>query len=136
MQHQHNPTTQQQLYHPPYIPLSPYDDAIKIPCDIFTSLLAPGYCVTLHRMQGVSLDCEFTLYEWSKYDTIVGADNVRRLNTDDFMTMRYVALSRSRRLCYINIARDEDHDYSDDVQEEENWIDPDWENEEEEYDEE
>jgi hypothetical protein len=108
----------------------PYDDVIEIPCSEFTGLLAPGFCVTLHRMQGVSLDCEFTLYEWDNYDTVIDSKGNRKLNTEAFMTMRYVALSRWRRLKYINIAKEDEEDFEDDA-EEEDWEDSDWEEEEE-----
>jgi hypothetical protein len=103
----------------------PYDDVIKIPVSEVTRILQPAYCITLHRCQGMSIDRPFTIYEWSKFD--------KNVKEGGFHTFKYVALSRARRLKYINIAKDraDENEGNDDEEEEDENADVDEDAEEE-----
>jgi ATP-dependent exoDNAse (exonuclease V) alpha subunit len=46
-----------------------------------------AYCTTIHKSQGQTFDQQYTIYEWKKLDN----------------TLKYVALSRSSNINYINI---------------------------------
>jgi ATP-dependent exoDNAse (exonuclease V) alpha subunit len=64
------------------------DAGIKqIPLEEFQKLFYAAYCITIHASQGCTFDYEYTINEWS------------RLNKN----AKYVALTRSSKLEYINI---------------------------------
>ena len=63
------------------------DEQLKLDIDTFHKSFYPAYCITIHKSQGCSIDEAYTIYEWSKLDC----------------RLKYVALSRSRSLSYINI---------------------------------
>lgn len=73
------------------------EEVIEIPLKDITSLCQPGFCLTLHCAQGASLD-KYTIYQWDRMDHC----------------MKYVALSRARRLEGINIAECDPDDIGDD----------------------
>ncbi|MDR3573584.1 MAG: AAA family ATPase, partial [Anaerolineaceae bacterium] len=62
-------------------------EEIKVPTRDFTQFFAPAYAISCHRMQGSSISEKFTIWDWEQMDE----------------TLKYVALSRSRKLEYINI---------------------------------
>lgn len=67
------------------------DDAeeklITIPASELTHLFAPSYAISCHRAQGSSISEPFGIFDWDKMDD----------------KLKYVALSRSRKLKYINM---------------------------------
>ena len=63
------------------------EEQLKLDIEAFRMNFHCAYCITIHRSQGCSIDEAYTIYEWSKLD--------RKL--------RYVALSRSRSLSYMNV---------------------------------
>ena len=67
------------------------DEIIRIPTVEISGLCMPGFCLTLHTAQGCSWGRPYTILQWNRMDD----------------TMKYVAMSRSRKLEYINIAEDE-----------------------------
>ena len=69
------------------IALDGKEDVLKLEHGVFKVSFYPAYCITIHRSQGCSIDEPYTIYDWNK------------LNTQ----LKYVALSRSRKLSYINI---------------------------------
>jgi ATP-dependent exoDNAse (exonuclease V) alpha subunit len=60
---------------------------ILIPIEKFQSLFFLAFCITVHRSQGCTFDKSYTIHEWNKYND----------------EMKYVALSRSTDIKYINI---------------------------------
>ena len=63
------------------------EEQLKLDIETFQKSFYPAYCITIHRSQGCSIGEAYTIYEWDKLDT----------------KLKYVALSRSRSLSYINI---------------------------------
>ena len=55
--------------------------------DDFQKLFYVAYCITIHKCQGESYDHDYTIHEWSKLDS----------------RLKYVALSRTKQLEYINV---------------------------------
>jgi ATP-dependent exoDNAse (exonuclease V) alpha subunit len=55
----------------------------------FQKYFLPGYATTTHSAQGMSIGESYTIHEWDRMD----------------QRLRYVALSRSRDLKYINIMK-------------------------------
>ena len=53
----------------------------------FQKLFYVAYCITIHKCQGESYDHDYTIHEWSKLDS----------------RLKYVALSRTKQLEYINV---------------------------------
>ncbi len=64
---------------------------VIIPTSEFTKFMQPSYAITAHRMQGSSISRQFSIWDW------------------EFMCnkLKYVALSRSRKLEYISICSQE-----------------------------
>ena len=63
------------------------EEQLKLDIDTFQKSFYPAYCITIRKSQGCSIDEVYTIYEWTKLDT----------------KLKYVALSRSRSLSFINI---------------------------------
>ncbi len=63
------------------------DRILTIPSSDFTYCFQPAYAVTVHRCQGASIGQPFSIWNWESMDD----------------KMKYVALSRSRKLKYINM---------------------------------
>ena len=55
--------------------------------DDFQRMFYVAYCITIHKAQGVSYDHAYTIHEWHKLDA----------------RLKYVALSRTMKLEYINV---------------------------------
>ncbi len=60
---------------------------VTIPATELTHLFAPSYAISCHRAQGSSISEPFGIFDWEKMDD----------------KLKYVALSRSRKLKYINM---------------------------------
>lgn len=60
---------------------------IQIPINEFQSLFMPAYCITIHKSQGITINEDYTVYEWEKLDE----------------RLKYVALSRATNEKLINI---------------------------------
>jgi ATP-dependent exoDNAse (exonuclease V) alpha subunit len=60
---------------------------ITIPASELTHLFAPSYAISCHRAQGSSISEPFGIFDWEHMDD----------------KLKYVALSRSRKLKYINM---------------------------------
>ncbi len=65
---------------------------ITIPAPELTHLFAPSYAISCHRAQGSSISEPFGIFDWDKMDD----------------KLKYVALSRSRKLKYINMCSVDD----------------------------
>jgi hypothetical protein len=63
------------------------DKFILVPTVELTHFMAPAYAISCHRMQGSSISQPFGIFDWDKMDA----------------KLQYVALSRSRKLKYINM---------------------------------
>jgi ATP-dependent exoDNAse (exonuclease V) alpha subunit len=63
------------------------DRILTIPVSEFTYCFQPAYAVSCHRAQGSSISESFGIFDWDKMDD----------------KLKYVALSRSRKLKYINM---------------------------------
>jgi ATP-dependent exoDNAse (exonuclease V) alpha subunit len=62
---------------------------LEIPMMEFQNLFHPAYCITTHKSQGTTFNHPYTIHEWEKFDE----------------RLKYVALSRSTNLDYINVTR-------------------------------
>jgi len=68
--------------------ISQDDEKIKfsIPIKLFTIYFNPAYCVTVHSSQGMTIKSNYTIHEFSKFDSrlkyvsISRAQNVNQLN--------------------------------------------------------
>jgi 5-methylcytosine-specific restriction endonuclease McrA len=60
---------------------------IIVPVDELTKIFAPAYCISTHRAQGSSIGGPFGIFDFEKMNE----------------ALKYVALSRSRKLRYINL---------------------------------
>lgn len=69
------------------VTISDGTDTKVIPIGIFQRLFFPAFAITCHKAQGTSIDRPFTIYEWEKFST----------------RMKYVAITRSTKLQYVNI---------------------------------
>ena len=63
------------------------DKLMEIPFELFQKLFYVAYCITCHKSQGESFDHPYTIHEFEKFDE----------------RMKYVALSRSTNIKFINI---------------------------------
>ncbi len=66
-----------------------FKNLMKIDIIDFQKYFLPGYATTTHSAQGVSIGEPYTIHEWDRMD----------------QRLRYVALSRSRSIEYINIMK-------------------------------
>jgi len=62
---------------------------IQVPFTEFQNLFHPAYCITTHKSQGTTFNHPYTIHEWERFD----------------VRLKYVALSRSTNLNYINVTR-------------------------------
>ena len=62
---------------------------LKINIPDFQKYFLPGYATTTHSAQGMSIGEPYTIHEWDRMD----------------QSLRYVALSRSRSIEFINIMK-------------------------------
>ena len=72
-----------------YIKNERVQDSIIIDAKEFQYLFRPGFCSTIHTVQGMSLDKPYTIHEWNKLSH----------------KLKYVALSRARNIEQINIMK-------------------------------
>jgi len=66
-----------------------FKNLIKINIQDFQKFFLPGYGCTVHSAQGMSIGEPYTIHEWDRMD----------------QRLKYVALSRSRSIEYINIMK-------------------------------
>ena len=66
-----------------------FEKLLKINIPDFQKYFLPGYATTTHSAQGMSIGESYTIHEWDRMD----------------QRLRYVALSRSRSIEYINIMK-------------------------------
>ena len=62
---------------------------ISVPFPDFQQLFHPAYCITTHKSQGTTFNHPYTIHEWERFDN----------------RLKYVALSRSTNLDFINVTR-------------------------------
>jgi hypothetical protein len=62
---------------------------ISVPFQDFQQLFHPAYCITTHKSQGTTFNHPYTIHEWERFDS----------------RLKYVALSRSTNLDFINVTR-------------------------------
>jgi hypothetical protein len=62
---------------------------IPVPAEGFQLLFHPAYCITTHKSQGTTFNHPYTIHEWERFDN----------------RLKYVALSRSTNLDFINVTR-------------------------------
>ena len=70
-----------------FIYMKNLERSIKIPISKFQKLFYVAYCITTHKSQGSSFNFPYTIHEWDRFDK----------------HLRYVALTRSTDIKYINI---------------------------------
>jgi ATP-dependent exoDNAse (exonuclease V) alpha subunit len=66
-----------------------FKNLIKINIQDFQKFFLPGYATTTHSAQGMSIGEPYTIHEWDRMD----------------QRLKYVSLSRSRSIEYINIMK-------------------------------
>jgi ATP-dependent exoDNAse (exonuclease V) alpha subunit len=68
--------------------ISQDDEKIKfsIPTKLFTIYFNPAYCVTIHASQGMTIKENYTIHEFSKFDS----------------RLKYVAISRAQSVDQLN----------------------------------
>jgi len=82
-------TLQQIQYKTGLIIVTDGTDKKEIPVADFQTLFHPAYCITTHKSQGSIFNTPYTIHEWERFDD----------------RLKYVALSRSTNLDYINVTR-------------------------------
>ena len=65
------------------------DRKVEVPVTEFQGLFHPAYCITTHKSQGTTFNHPYTIHEWERFDE----------------RLKYVALSRSTNLDFINVTR-------------------------------